>query len=126
MKASLSKMCAEAGREDTLVRIVCQELEAWYFGDLEAFADVFSAPALRRQAARVGYRDPDAIAKPSKELIRLYPAFQKTDGARRMAERLSYGSNRSPQLSSSGRRDRANLVSTASRLNEHGGPVAYA
>lgn len=98
LKASLSKMCAEAGREDTLVRIVCQELEAWYFGDLEAFADVFSAPALRRQAARVGYRDPDAIAKPSKELIRLYPAFQKTDGARRMAERLSYGSNRSPSF----------------------------
>ena len=30
LKELLLKICRDAGREDTLVRIVCEELEAWY------------------------------------------------------------------------------------------------
>lgn len=81
--------------DDTLVRIVCQELEAWYFGDLDAVASVLGEPSLRDLSAKAAYRNPDAIAKPSRELIKLCPAFQKIDGARRMADRLSYTRNRS-------------------------------
>jgi hypothetical protein len=95
LKAALAAMCAEAGRDDTLVRIVCQELEAWYFGDLDALASVLGEPSLRNLSAKAAYRNPDAIAKPSRELIKLCPAFQKIDGARRIADRLSYTRNRS-------------------------------
>lgn len=95
LKAALAKICADAGRGDTLVRIVCQELEAWYLGDLSALASAFGNPALGRLAGRVGYRDPDAIAKPSRELASLCPTFQKIDGARKMAECLSYERSRS-------------------------------
>lgn len=95
LKAALAEICANAGRDDTLVRIACQELEAWYFGDLDALATALGEPSLRALSAKAGYRNPDAISKPARELGRLCPAFQKIDGARRMADRLSYTNNRS-------------------------------
>lgn len=95
LKAALAEICAASGRDDTLVRIVCQELEAWYFGDPVALAGVVGDPSLRNLAAKAGYRNPDAIAKPSREIVKLCPAFQKIDGARKMADRLSYRSNSS-------------------------------
>jgi hypothetical protein len=33
VKHSIQQLCREGRREDTLIRIVCQELEAWYLGD---------------------------------------------------------------------------------------------
>ena len=38
LKARLVALCAKAGRPDTMVRLVCQELESWYLGDLAAVA----------------------------------------------------------------------------------------
>jgi hypothetical protein len=88
LKASLHELCRSGGRSDSLVRIACQELEAWYFGDPGAVAAAFDHDGFPRNAAKAGYRDPDAIAKPSRELARLVPAFQKISGARRMAQHL--------------------------------------
>jgi len=95
LKASLARICADAGRSDCLVRIVCQELEAWYFGDPEAMAEAFGDESLRSLGAKARYRIPDAIAKPSQELCSLLPGFQKIDGARRMAGHMAYASNKS-------------------------------
>ncbi len=36
LKQRLLKICSDAGRSDTLVRIVCEELEAWYLGEPDA------------------------------------------------------------------------------------------
>jgi len=36
LKGTLTELCRDAGRSDTLVRIACRELEAWYLGDLAA------------------------------------------------------------------------------------------
>ena len=44
LKAELVAQCAAGGRDDTLVRLACQELEAWYLGD----------PARGRHALREG------------------------------------------------------------------------
>lgn len=41
LKSSLSALCADAGRDDALVRIACQELEAWYLGEPSALAQAF-------------------------------------------------------------------------------------
>lgn len=89
IKQHLVDLCRESGRADTLVRIVCQELEAWYFGAPEALADAFGKPHLANLFRRARFRDPDAITNPSKELARRVPEFQKVSGARAMGPRLT-------------------------------------
>ena len=95
LKRRLVTLCRDAGREDTLVRIACQELEAWYLGEPRALAAAFSDDRLRTLAAKARYRDPDAVAHPSVELRTLVPEFQKVSGARRMADHLTREHNRS-------------------------------
>ncbi len=36
IKEELMGKCKEAGKSSVVVRIVCRELESWYFGDLRA------------------------------------------------------------------------------------------
>jgi hypothetical protein len=36
LKEKLYRQCVESGRPDTMVRIVCNELESWFLGDLPA------------------------------------------------------------------------------------------
>lgn len=94
-KQEIAKLCADAGRPDTLVRIVCQELEAWYLGAPTALAAAFQAPKLASIGKKSKFRDPDALAKPSVELARLLPSFQKVVGARAMAATLEKTGNAS-------------------------------
>lgn len=95
VKQRLLQSCQTAGRGDTLVRIVCQELEAWYLGEPEALAEASGNERLRRIGHKAGFRDPDAVQKPSKALKKLVPEFQKGSGARMMANFLSRERNRS-------------------------------
>lgn len=88
VKARLVKLCADSGRPDTLVRLACQELEAWYLGDLEALAAAYEDPKLCGPAMRKRFVDPDAWEKPSAQVQRVLPAFQKGQGARRMGVAL--------------------------------------
>jgi hypothetical protein len=95
LKTRLSKLCTDAGRPETLVRIVCQELEAWYIGDPHALAVAFSDERLRTIGGKARYRDPDDITKPSLFLARLYPNFQKVSGARALGQHMSYQRSKS-------------------------------
>ena len=95
LKQRLVTLCTEAGRADVLVRIACQELEAWYFGDPAAIATAFDNDKLRAIGNRSRYRDPDAIRQPAREITKLIPGFQKISGARRMAACLSRNGNAS-------------------------------
>ena len=95
LKRRLVGLCSNAGREDTLVRIACQELEAWYLGEPRALAAAFGDDGLRTLDAKARYRDPDAVVRPSVELRTLVPGFQKVSGARRMADHLTREHNRS-------------------------------
>jgi hypothetical protein len=74
---------------DAIMRIACQELEAWYLGDPEALAAAFGDQSLAGIADRARSRDPDAVAEPAQALTRLVPAFQKVAGARAMAATLA-------------------------------------
>ena len=47
VKARLTQLCVDSGRADTLIRLVCQELEGWYLGDLDALAQLFGIDAAR-------------------------------------------------------------------------------
>lgn len=95
LKEKLAALCRDAGREDTLVRIACQELEAWYLGEPEALAEAFGNDQLRRLKGKAKYRDPDSLMNPAEEVAKLVPAFQKVSGARKMGRRLSLARNES-------------------------------
>ena len=95
LKRRLSDLCRQGGRADSLVRIACQELEAWYLGEPDALAEAYGQDNLRGIGRRRRFSDPDAVVKPSAAVSDLVPRFQKTDGARRMAEHLSRERNRS-------------------------------
>ncbi|MCY4661161.1 MAG: DUF4276 family protein [Acidobacteria bacterium] len=94
-KRHLRELCGAAGRDDTLVRIVCQELEAWYLGEPDALADAFRQESLRGIQRKARFRDSDAVPHPARAVARLVPEFQKVSGARRMAQHLSLERNRS-------------------------------
>lgn len=91
----LQRLCQEGGRPETIVRIACRELEAWYFGDPRALAAAFENESLIKLERRARYRDPDAIVRPAYELTKVVPEFQKVSGARRLAEHLDRDRNRS-------------------------------
>ena len=95
LKTRLVDACERSGRADTLVRIACQELEAWYLGDPEALAAAFGEPGLANLGRTARFRDPDAVAQPSVVLEKLVPSFQKVSGARQMATHLTLERNRS-------------------------------
>lgn len=88
LKRRLVKLCEEHERPDTVVRIVCQELEAWYLSDPTGLAVAYSSPDLEKIKDKTKFRNPDAIVKPSLEMERLIPHFQKIAGAERMAKHL--------------------------------------
>ena len=95
LKEHLLDLCREGRREDTLVRIVCQELEAWYFGEPAAIAKVYGNEKVQNIGRKTAFNNPDAIMKPSQKMRDLVPAFQKISGARQMAQVMSLEGNTS-------------------------------
>lgn len=95
LKARLSILCREAGRPDTLVRIVCTELESWFLGDLAALEGAFRRTGLAARAGEKKFRDPDALANAAEELRKIVPEYQKLSGARAVAPHLRVEANRS-------------------------------
>lgn len=95
LKGRLRDLCIQGGRSDSLIRIPCQELEAWYLGDLEILAEAFSDRSLPALGKTAKFRDPDAVQFPARELRALVPEFQKISGARLLGGRLRPEANRS-------------------------------
>ena len=93
LKDRLRQLCRGTGYDDALVRIVCQELEAWYLGQPGAMAAAFGDERLRDISNLPRYRNPDARPNPSKDVEKLYKGFQKIDGARRIADYLALEGN---------------------------------
>ena len=80
LKERLRRLCRRGEREDTLIRIVCQELESWYLSEPDAMADAFSNERLRNISRRVPYRNPDSRPKPSVDIERLVLGQIWSDG----------------------------------------------
>lgn len=88
LKQELASLCQDGGRPGTLVRIACQELEAWYFGAPDALAEAFEMESLRNIATNARFRDPDSVVHPAAALAGLVPEFQKVSGARSLGRVL--------------------------------------
>jgi hypothetical protein len=96
LKATLKALCQEAGRPDTIVRIVCRELESFYIADLAAVEAALGLANLARHQRRRKFRTPDAIASPSAELVRLTDGrYQKVGGSRAIGRYLDADNTRS-------------------------------
>jgi hypothetical protein len=98
LKAKLLAICAAAGRPDTLVRIVCNELESWFLGDLEAVETAFGVNGIARRQDERKYRAPDRLTNAGQEMRRLVPGYREVAGARAIAPHLDADRNRSRSL----------------------------
>lgn len=98
LKHALRQLCEDGHRPDTLIRIACQELESWYFGDPQAMAAAFDEPTLSTIRGKARFRETDRIVHPSRELASLAPVFQKVSGARAMGAKLTRETNDSPSF----------------------------
>ena len=99
LKQRLRRQCDDAGKPDAVVRIVCRELESWYFGyfgDLQAVEQGLELHNMRRHARHSKYRVPDSIHSPASELKKItHGAYQKVGGSRAIGHRMSLEGNTS-------------------------------
>lgn len=94
LKRELLSLCENTGR-DALVRIACQEMESWYFGDINALALAYGRPKLNQISAQRRYRIPDEIPSPKEELYKLVPEHQQIEGAKKIAPYMNIEANTS-------------------------------
>jgi len=93
-KQKLIDIAKKAGRgEKTMVRIVCQELEAWFIGDQHALR---SAGIIKGTSIPKSLRgEPDEQQYPFKVLQGLKPDYQKIAGAKEIASSMDVDNNSS-------------------------------
>lgn len=95
VKERLLQLCFEGGRTDTLIRIICHELESWFLGDLAAVEEAFKVKGLATKQDKSKFRDPDRLGNPSDILKRIVQGYEKLSGAREIAKHLNSRNNRS-------------------------------
>lgn len=93
LKKKLVGLCANSNRK-FLVRIPCHELEAWYWGDLDAVSKAYDK-ALTPLKNKKKYRVPDQIENPKQELKKLIPQMGQIEGAQRIAPHMNIANNTS-------------------------------
>lgn len=93
LKHDLQKLC-EGYNKRFIIRIPCQELEAWYFGDLRAVSSAFGNKVERLQGKKK-YRIPDEINDPKEVLQKLLPEYGQREGARKIARFMDIDANTS-------------------------------
>lgn len=102
--AGFKTRSSTGGRSDfeVLTRLAIEELEAWFFGDVEALCAAYPGiPA--SLGSRAGYRDPDAIAGGTAEALERelkkaghhQGGLSKIQAAREIAAHMDPGRNRS-------------------------------
>lgn len=90
IKNGLTKICKDAGRSDTLIRIACRELESWYIGDLNAVERALARTNLSKLQNKAKYRNPDSLMNPSQEILKLVPEYQKISSSRLIGKFINY------------------------------------
>ena len=93
LKDDLVSLC-ENSRNTCLVRIVCIELEAWYFGDLQAVSSAYGKD-IASFAMKRKFREPDSIVNAKNELRKLIPTYQPIEGAKKIAVCMDIRNNTS-------------------------------
>ena len=94
LKNDLRELCASSNHTP-LIRIVCRELEAWYFGDFNAVQQAFPGFSATKYKNLKKFRKPDDIVNPSYELKRIIRNFDKSRASREVPKYMDINSNTS-------------------------------
>jgi len=93
LKAELKSLCKNS-KNTFIIRIVCTELESWYFGDLKAVSHAYGKDYTSLTAKRK-YRVPDNLKNAKQELRKIIPSYQPIDGAKKIAANMDVNNNTS-------------------------------
>ena len=94
LKNELANLCNISNRK-VLVRIACQELEAWYFGDMQALGSAYGVSKISAFRNKRQLTIPDKIPNPKEALRKYIPEYQPINGARRIAKFMDIDNNTS-------------------------------
>jgi len=94
LKNHLLQLCKDSTRP-VLIRIACQELEAWYLGDFHALSIAYNKPKLLAIGKKNKYRFPDKIPAPKEALKKIVPEYQQIQGAKIIAPLMDINNNAS-------------------------------
>lgn len=78
-----------------LVRIVCQELEGWFLGDLDAVAAAYPFAARHQSFKSLSKKDPDELTNASELMKHLTGTQAKVSRASMIAQHMQPANNRS-------------------------------
>lgn len=98
LKKNLQDLCKNDKGDfylPALVRIVCQELESWYLGDLDAVESAYPNFKAEKHKNKKDLRNPDLIEKPSKKMGIILPDFQKVQTAKKVSNYIDTEKNTS-------------------------------
>jgi hypothetical protein len=87
VKNKLIETCTLAGKKNFAVRIACRELESWYLADLDALKISYPETKIKFSKS-IRNRVSDEVQKPSLELKKILPEFQKTNSARLISKNI--------------------------------------
>ena len=93
LKTDLVSLC-DYCRNEILIRIVCNELESWYLGDLPAVSQAYGKDYSQLVSKRK-YRLPDKLRNAKQELRKIIPTYQPIDGAKKNAAYMNVNANTS-------------------------------
>jgi len=77
------------------IRIICQELESWFLGDLQAVESAFPAVKADQQNQKSKYRNPDQLNNASQELEKITGLSGKVSRSESISKHLNLSQNRS-------------------------------
>lgn len=78
-----------------LIRLVCQELESWFLGDLDAVADAYPKACGHQQFKSLAKKDPDELTNASDLIHQLTGTRAKIVRAEHIAQKMQPEVNRS-------------------------------
>lgn len=94
-KGDLASAIPHHRRNEVLIRIVCYELESWYFGDPDTLSALY--PRFRQVRSQARFRSPDSLQQPSMQIMEL-TGHRKRQLAERLGPLLQLETNRSRSL----------------------------
>jgi len=94
LKQRLAQRATTTGKPHH-IRLVCQELESWFLGDLIAIEAAYPKSRATTFSGTAKFRDPDKLTNASHELLKLTSVSGKTSRATTIARHLDPTRNRS-------------------------------
>ena len=88
VKKKLVRIAQNSGRPFN-VRVVCNELESWFLGDLNAIEHAFPKSKASKLKSMAKFRNPDLLTNASDELAKVSKSFGKVGRASAIAKHFS-------------------------------------